>query len=181
MSSGFFILGDQLFAPNHFKKFTNHPVFMAEDYNLCTTHRHHQQKLVLFLSSMREFNANSKLKIEYNKLHNTPSKTAPYTKRLLDFIKKQKLKKIESFEVSDKTFCAELSKFFKKNDIEWIQHPSPAFACPSKTFVKHLKNNKAPTMKSFYESERKRLKILINKDGSPQGGRWSFDKENRKS
>ena len=35
-------------------------------------------------------------------------------------------------------------------------------------------------MKTFYEQERKRLKILIDADGSPTGGQWSFDEENRK-
>ena len=36
-------------------------------------------------------------------------------------------------------------------------------------------------MASFYEWQRKRLDILIDGDGGPVGGRWSFDAENRKS
>jgi len=32
----------------------------------------------------------------------------------------------------------------------------------------------------FYKWQRKRLNILIEEDGSPTGGLWSFDKENRK-
>ncbi len=34
--------------------------------------------------------------------------------------------------------------------------------------------------KTFYEWQRKRLGILITKSGGPVGGKWSFDKENRK-
>jgi deoxyribodipyrimidine photolyase-related protein len=33
---------------------------------------------------------------------------------------------------------------------------------------------------SFYKNERKRLNILMDADGNPSGGKWTFDTENRK-
>ena len=33
----------------------------------------------------------------------------------------------------------------------------------------------------FYKWQRRRLGILVKKNGDPEGGKWSFDKENRKS
>ncbi|WP_255090058.1 MULTISPECIES: cryptochrome/photolyase family protein [unclassified Synechococcus] len=35
-------------------------------------------------------------------------------------------------------------------------------------------------MKTFYESQRRRLGLLLEADGSPIRGRWSFDVENRR-
>ncbi len=35
-------------------------------------------------------------------------------------------------------------------------------------------------MAKFYEMQRKRLNLLIEADGSPHGGQWSFDADNRK-
>ena len=35
-------------------------------------------------------------------------------------------------------------------------------------------------MAEFYAFQRKRLKILVDENGKPQGGKWSFDEENRK-
>jgi deoxyribodipyrimidine photolyase-related protein len=35
-------------------------------------------------------------------------------------------------------------------------------------------------MKTFYERQRKRLGLLLEADGSPTGGQWSFDADNRK-
>lgn len=32
----------------------------------------------------------------------------------------------------------------------------------------------------FYVDERKKRQLLLNQDGSPKGGKWSFDEENRK-
>ena len=49
------VLGNQLFPLSHFEAQRNVPVFMAEDFGLCTYVRHHQQKIVLFLAAMRSF------------------------------------------------------------------------------------------------------------------------------
>ena len=35
-------------------------------------------------------------------------------------------------------------------------------------------------MAKFYKEKRERLNILLNKDGTPEGGKWSFDEDNRK-
>ncbi len=35
-------------------------------------------------------------------------------------------------------------------------------------------------MAGFYKVQRQRLGVLVNDDGEPQGGQWSFDEENRK-
>lgn len=35
-------------------------------------------------------------------------------------------------------------------------------------------------MHNFYKNQRRKLNILMDKDGNPTGGRWSYDDENRK-
>ena len=35
-------------------------------------------------------------------------------------------------------------------------------------------------MANFYKIRRSKLNILMNKDGTPKGGKWSFDEDNRK-
>ena len=35
-------------------------------------------------------------------------------------------------------------------------------------------------MATFYKEIRKKLNILMEKNGSPVGGKWSFDEDNRK-
>ena len=34
-------------------------------------------------------------------------------------------------------------------------------------------------MANFYKERRQKLNILMRKDGSPEGGKWSFDEDNR--
>ena len=42
-------------------------------------------------------------------------------------------------------------------------------------FKKYLSKTKKPFMAKFYKEKRERLNILLNKDGTPEGGKWSFD------
>ena len=68
----FFILGNQLFPSKYLDRFKkDHLIFMAEDYQLCTYEKHHKNKILLFLSSMRshaETLRKDKFKLEYFKI-----------------------------------------------------------------------------------------------------------------
>ena len=41
-------------------------------------------------------------------------------------------------------------------------------------------SNKRLFMASFYQKMRRKFNILIDNEGKPIGGKWSFDEENRK-
>ncbi len=43
-----------------------------------------------------------------------------------------------------------------------------------------LKEGKKPFMATYYKEQRRRLDILISEGGKPVGGKWSYDKDNRK-
>ena len=47
-------------------------------------------------------------------------------------------------------------------------------------FKNYLKSTKKPFMANFYKINRSKFDILMNKDGTPKGGKWSFDEDNRK-
>ncbi len=40
---------------------------------------------------------------------------------------------------------------------------------------------RAPIMERFYRLMRRHFDVLLEEDGSPQGGKWNFDRQNRKS
>ena len=68
----FFILGNQLFPTKYLDRFKkDHLFFMAEDKGLCTYEKHHKQKILLFLSSMRSYAdglRKNKFKLDYFKI-----------------------------------------------------------------------------------------------------------------
>ena len=94
----FFILGNQLFPLKYVDRFKkDHSFYMAEDYELCTYEKHHKQKILLFLSSMRSYadmlRAN-KYKLEYSKIEDKGFKDT-YFKKLKIIINQKKLLKFQ--------------------------------------------------------------------------------------
>ena len=47
-------------------------------------------------------------------------------------------------------------------------------------FKNYLESTKKPFMANFYKINRSKTNILMNKNGTPKGGKWSFDEDNRK-
>ncbi len=83
MKSLLVVLGNQLFDKNY------HPnditdIFMCEDFDLCSYEKHHKNKILLFLSSMRshaETLKKDKFKLEYFRIEDKEFKD-DYLKKL---------------------------------------------------------------------------------------------------
>ena len=178
----FFILGNQLFPLKYVDRFKkDHLFYMAEDYELCTYEKHHKQKILLFLSSMRSYGdklKSNKYKIEYSKIEDKDFKKT-YFEKLKKIIVKNKIIEISSFEVEDKFFEKKLKSFFIKSKIKWNIIQSPMFLNSRDEFKNYLSKSKKPFMATFYKEVRRKSGILMGADGTPIGGKWSFDDENR--
>ena len=154
---------------------------MAEDYDLCTFQKHHKQKILLFLSSMRSYAdtlRKNKYKIEYKKIEDKDFRNN-YFDKLSKTINQKKISKVSSFEIEDKFFEEKLKKFFNKAKIRWDVVQTPMFLNSRREFKTYLSKSKKPFMATFYKETRKKLDILMNSNGTPVGGKWSFDEDNR--
>lgn len=100
--------------------------------------------------------------------------------RLFLFMELNKSSSLLTFDIEDKFFEQRILAASASRNIEVRFVESPMFLTSRATFRSIVGQSKKPFMKSFYEAQRKRLKILIDKTGAPIGGEWSFDKENRK-
>ena len=178
----FITLGNQLFPLKYLNRFKNdHLFFMAEDYGLCTYEKHHKLKILLFLSAMRSHADNLKknnFKITYSKIDNSDFKS-DYITKIQKIIKKKKIKEISFFEIEDKPFEKKILDFIKKNKLKYNEVKTPMFLNSRKDFKKYLAKSKKPFMAVFYKETRKKMNILMNGE-DPVGGKWSFDEDNRK-
>lgn len=59
--------------------------------------------------------------------------------------------------------------------------PNTLFLTNRKEFASWVRPLKKPIMEHFYRKMRTRLRVLVEADGSPIGGAWNLDKENRKA
>ncbi|WP_392348285.1 cryptochrome/photolyase family protein, partial [Parasynechococcus sp.] len=80
----------------------------------------------------------------------------------------------------DEVLTRRISAFASRHDCGLEIVATPMLLTPEAVIDDHFASGKKPLMGRFYEMQRKRLDLLINPDGGPVGGRWSFDADNRK-
>lgn len=178
------ILGNQLFSPSLSLQHLNKGdfIFMREDAELCTHFRYHKHKIIFFLAAMRSYRDELQdlgYQVHYQEL--SSKNKDRFEKALGDFVHKKKINEIVFYEIEDKFFEKRILQFCEQNKLKMTVLESPLFLTSRSVFRSYLGKTKKPFMKTFYEGQRKRMKILLDKDGGPMGGQWSFDEENRKA
>ena len=151
-------------------------LFFGNDQNF--KYSNHINKLIFLKASIdayKEYLKQKGLKVKH--VVNQKSFTT------IDYLKKylgNKYKEVNVIDPNDYLLSKRLSNFTKSNHIKLNIFKSPMFLT-DETLVNAFKlNDKKPLMARFYQNQRKSQNILINKDGSPSGGKWSFDELNRK-
>jgi deoxyribodipyrimidine photolyase-related protein len=175
------ILGNQLFPLQHLPPPSAGPVYMAEALGLCTYERHHQQKIVLFLSAMRAYADELRVagyEVHYQTLNTTDVR--PYETRLAATMDATNSVGLLHFEVEDKAMEARLIAFAEKHEYAREELLSPMFTCSREAFAGYSAGKTRLLMGDFYKWQRRRLEVLVDDQGQPQGERWSFDADNRK-
>lgn len=84
------------------------------------------------------------------------------------------------YEVHDHLLKKRISNAAQDNniDITWLQ--TPTFLLSESEVFAYFKNKQSYFQTSFYKHWRQEKNILLDTDGSPVGGKWSYDTDNRK-
>ena len=174
------ILGNQLF-PLRFLPPPSVPVFMAEDVGLCTYERHHQQKIVLFLAAMRAYADELRAagyEVHYVELDTSDARD--YEQKLAAALEQVGADRLMHFEIEDRAMETRIIEFASTRKFERDELASPMFTCSREQFSTFASGKQRLLMADFYKQQRRRLSILVDDNGQPAGGRWSFDADNRK-
>ena len=174
------VLGNQLFPPDCLDDCRDAVVFMAEDVGLCTYVRHHQQKIVLFLAAMRSYADELReagFDVRYFPLD---ADEGSYEDRLACVVDELGSTELVHFEVEDKPMESRLVDFCEQRSLERIELKSPMFLAPRDDFRRFADDRSRLLMGDYYRRQRQRTGILVDRDGKPEGGKWSFDEANRK-
>lgn len=139
----------------------------------------HRQKLMLHRASMKAHAA--ELAGAGHSVHyvDTPAGSSTDSSQLLDQSLPETIRTIHLADPADGILAKRIHRFARERGIDVVLHDSPNFLSPPAFLEAHLAARKKPFMARFYEAQRKRMKILLENDGTPVGGRWSFDTENR--
>ena len=175
------ILGDQLFPLTKVKARLHKNIFMAETKDLCTRYKYHKQKIYHSLASMRHYRAEleaSAYKVHYKKIEIDFDKD--FLEVLENFILKNKVGEISIYKPADRFIENPIISLANKLKIRCELLKSPMFIRDETWFEDYMKTKSKPFMKSFYEKIRTETGVLMDKNNRPEGGKYSYDAENRK-
>lgn len=175
MSSATLIYPHQLY-PTTFAGFSPQtPVYLVEESLFLTEFPTHAQKLLLHRLSLQAY----KLELEaadftvmYLDVRDYPSTEAVFKKLAQDGITE-----IHCADTTDDWLEQRIELYCVRNDITRTTYPSELFILKSDFKERYQKSGRF--MARFYKTLRQDYKILLEIDGTPQGGKWSFDDENR--
>lgn len=179
----FWILGDQL---QH-----DHPalkVAQPEDVFLLIESRgragylkYHQHKLVLLFSAMRHYAAWLEARgwrVVYHRLDEGQA-GAGFADALEGVVKRLGIGRLCVMRPSEWMMREALPKLARKVRVELEILPSNQFLVSEEDFAAWARGRRHLLMADHYRRQREKRGILLDEQGGPVGGQWSFDADNR--
>ncbi len=177
------VLGDQLDADNAAIAAADPErdhVLMVETAGEAAAVWSHKHRIAVFLSAMRHYAESLRddgWRVRYVDLDDACRSVSAGIEAAADALGPEKLVAVEPGEWRVKhaieTCCGRLDL-----PLEWL--PDRHFLCTHEEFADWASGRKRLVMEYFYREMRKRYDVLMD-DGSPQGGDWNYDADNRES
>ncbi|MFM6924958.1 MAG: cryptochrome/photolyase family protein, partial [Ferruginibacter sp.] len=165
--------------------FENHPalskdreVYLAEEWLFFRQYNFHRQKLVLHRSSMKFYE--SWLQEKGFKVHYVETcKKENDCKALVAGLAAQSITDIHIADPADDWLLKRMQQACDRNNINLHMYDSPGFLNSTESLHDYFSKRKTYFQTDFYTWQRKQRNILMEQDGKPAGGKWTFDADNR--
>jgi deoxyribodipyrimidine photolyase-related protein len=157
----------------------NRSVVLVEEFLFFKQYQFHKHKLMLHRASMKcyeEIMLNHGFDVSYIESHEEHSEV----QKTVGFLAKKKVSTIHVSDVADYLLFRRLSRACKKEGVHLVVHDSPNFLWTKQELERDFAGKKKFLMYDFYVERRKQEKILVDHALQPEGGKWTFDAENRK-
>ena len=185
IQSALLLYPNQLFAPEHLPEVdliyvVEEPLFFGTDSQYPISL--HKQKLVLHRASMRRYVEEvlwqNDLNVEYIELNDIE-----FTADVLVRAQQAGAEQVFVFDPTDHAIDARLKKALDdgvETPFELRVLPTPSFLLKHTEVRDYFAEKTHHKFADFYQWQRERFNILIDKNYKPVGGKWSYDVENRK-
>ncbi|MFM6935098.1 MAG: cryptochrome/photolyase family protein [Flavobacteriales bacterium] len=151
-------------------------VYLIEERLFFRLYAFHQQKIAFHRSSMKCFEAYLRSKDLNVKYIESMDSLAD----IREFIFSLKNTTLICYrDTSDNWLEKYMQQSAQKANIQLVKHASLLFLNELSEFTTY-KSKQRLFQTEFYKAQRTKRSILMEKDGSPSGGKWSFDEDNRK-
>ena len=173
------VLPNQLFKESLFHK-KDFKVFLIEEHLFFNQYKFHKQKISFHRATMKfyddylnTFGCNTEYVESFSKESNI--------KLLIEKINNLGYEIIEIYDPVDYLLNKRLKNACTELNIRLVIHETELFINTSEELKDFFKESKKKFFQtSFYKSERKKRNVLIDIEGKPEGGEWTYDILNRK-
>ena len=157
---------------------SDRPVYLVEEWHFFNQYQFHKEKLVLHRASMKFYE--QFLKAQGVIVHYIESIEAQNRIALLiDKLHTNKVKQIHIVDPVDNWLLEKMKSSCKKYGIELTIYDNPNFLNTINQVGDFFSKKKTYFQTDFYTWQRKTRNILLEKDGKPLGGKWTYDADNR--
>jgi deoxyribodipyrimidine photolyase-related protein len=177
METIFLIFPHQLFKDIALLKKADE-VYLIEEFLFFNQYKFHKQKLVLHRASMKYYEnylQENGIKTNYIDATNKQSDI----RILIDNIQANQNVKIQLYDVCDNWLEKRIIETCQSNNIEFEEYTTPLFINSKEDLTAYFGVKQKYLHNDFYIQQRKKLNILIDENGKPFGGKWSYDADNR--
>ena len=98
---------------------------------------------------------------------------------LIQHLKQKGIEGIHFADVVDNWLEKRIKQSADKAGIVTREYQTPCFLNSKEELIEYFKGKKKFSQNDFYIKQRKKFKILLDENGSPVGGKWTYDAENR--
>ena len=145
--------------------------------------KHHPKKIAFWFSSMRHFAKeleNKEINVRYVYFDDVLN-SHNLTQELQRAIEELSIEKIIVTEPGEYHLQEIIQSWEKKLNVAVEIRTDDRFLSSRDEFKQWASSKKELRMEYFYRTMRKKYQFLIEADGSPTGGSWNYDKDNRKA
>jgi len=154
------------------------PVYLLEEWHFFNQYQFHKEKLVLHRASMKfyeQFLKEQGIVVHYIESFETQNIVA----LLIEKLHASKVKHIHIVDPVDNWLLGKIKSGCKKYKMELTIYDSPNFLNTINQVTDFFSKKKTYFQTDFYTWQRKSRNILLEKDGKPLGGKWTYDADNR--
>ncbi|WP_156678478.1 cryptochrome/photolyase family protein [Sphingomonas profundi] len=143
--------------------------------------RHHKRKIALILSAMRHFAAELRADgwtVDYVRLDD-PANSGSFTGEVARAVERHRPSAIRIVEPGEWRVRAMIEGWAARFGIAVEMLADDRFVCGILEFQTWAQARNDLVMEFFYREMRRKTGLLMREDGTPEGGQWNLDKENR--
>ncbi|MDB5200618.1 MAG: cryptochrome/photolyase family protein [Ferruginibacter sp.] len=153
-------------------------VYLVEEWLFFRQYNFHCQKLVLHRASMKFYEAWLQEK-HFRVYYIETTSRENDCRELIAVLAANGIREIHITDPIDNWLTKRVAAACRKHSVSLHRYENPGFLNTLADVKDYFHNKTSYFQTNFYNWQRKKRQVLVEPDGSPVGGKWSFDADNR--